>query len=141
MLVKNNTTITILILTVIIILVFGCSAIAQKGKCNGKNKPCPTPTPTITPTITPSPTLVPEALNAPALPAVFLTTEIVQQSGNEIIAGPDFQQALNQAVPGDTILLDFGKTYVVPSGGFILPEKPNPDNKWIYIKWKSCSNF
>ena len=54
---------------------------------------------------------------------------------------PDFQTALNDAQPGDVIILQAGTTYLAPlGGGFVLPSKavPNPAppgfNPWIYIR-------
>src|SRR5271156_3729247 len=42
----------------------------------------------------------------------------------------DLAGALVSSVPGDVIVLDAGTTY---TGGFQLPPKENPQNKWIYI--------
>ncbi len=43
----------------------------------------------------------------------------------------DFQNALNSSSPGDIIVLDAGSVY---SGNFVVPEKANPERRWIYIE-------
>jgi hypothetical protein len=52
------------------------------------------------------------------------TTRFVQ-------AGDDLQAILNQAKPGDTILLEAGATF---TGNFVLPEKGTASNTWITIR-------
>ena len=41
------------------------------------------------------------------------------------------QKALKDFQPGDTIVLDAGKTY---AGSFTAPVKSNPEHIWIYIQ-------
>jgi hypothetical protein len=48
----------------------------------------------------------------------------------EVGTGGDFQTALNQAQPGDEIVLRAGATY---TGNFLLPAKPS-NGKWITIR-------
>ncbi len=46
-------------------------------------------------------------------------------------ASDDLQAVLNQAKPGDTILLEAGATF---TGNFVLPEKGTASNNWITIR-------
>ena len=66
------------------------------------------PTPTPLPGPTPPPTL-----GAPELPRIFLDTMYRAPTGQTIAVnvGGDLQSALNQAQPGDVILLQAGATY------------------------------
>jgi hypothetical protein len=59
---------------------------------------------------------------APALPQVFLNTQLSASKGRKltVAAGGDLQAALNAAKSGDTVLLEAGATFV---GNFVLPQK------------------
>jgi hypothetical protein len=83
----------------------------------------------------PAPTPAPTA-GGPELPRVYLNTTYTPPSGRTLTvnAGGNLQDALNSAVPGDTIVLQAGATYVAPSGGYVLPYKANPNNQWIVIR-------
>lgn len=67
----------------------------------------------------------------PEMPRVLLNTDYVPPVGKTIAvgAGGDFQAALDQAQPGDTITLQAGATY---TGIFTLPVKTG--NSWIVIR-------
>jgi len=67
----------------------------------------------------------------PALPQRYVDTTFPNQTGRTIsvLANGDFQTAINQAVLGDTIVLQAGATY---SGNFVLPNK-NSNGQWIVI--------
>lgn len=58
----------------------------------------------------------------PELPRVYLNTAMPTVTGTSIVvpAGGDLQAAINQAVPGDEIVLQAGATY---TGSFYLPVK------------------
>ena len=73
-----------------------------------------------------------------ALPQVYLDTTYTPLSGNTIAvpAGGDFQAALNNANPGDTIQLAAGASY---TGPFILPNKAGAG--WIYIESSALSSL
>jgi cellulose synthase/poly-beta-1,6-N-acetylglucosamine synthase-like glycosyltransferase len=78
--------------------------------------------------------LGPSPAAAPAMPQrprTFVNTAFPSQKGHTIAVprGGDFQSALNQAQPGDTITLEAGATY---RGPFVLPNKPG--NGWIVIR-------
>src|SRR5207302_3838438 len=64
------------------------------------------------------------------LPRATVDTSEVKLTGRTIhvTAGEDFQAALDQAKPGDSILLDPGQTY---RGPFQLPKKDG--DGWILI--------
>lgn len=67
------------------------------------------------------------------LPRVYIDTTWNLPTGGTTWAAHTAAQltsALASSVPGDTIVLDAGVTYV---GNFVLGAKPNPYNKWIYI--------
>jgi len=69
----------------------------------------------------------------PELPRIYVDTSMPTQTGQTITvaSGGNLQTALNNAQPGDTIVLEAGATF---TGNFILPTKSNPNNKWIIIK-------
>src|SRR5437588_590411 len=73
-----------------------------------------------------------------ALPQVYLDTTYTPLSGNTIAvpAGGDFQAALNNANPGDTIQLAAGASY---TGPFILPNKAGAG--WIDIESSALSSL
>ncbi len=72
-----------------------------------------------------------EAVQLPTLPQAFIDTTYSPPSGNTIVvnAGGNLQTAINNAVPGDTIVLQAGATF---SGPFTLPNKVG--SAWIYIR-------
>jgi hypothetical protein len=69
---------------------------------------------------------------------VFLSTDYVSATGATLTvpAGGDFRAALNQAQPGDEIVLAAGATY---TGNFVLPEKQGPG--WIIIRSSDLSQL
>jgi hypothetical protein len=72
-----------------------------------------------------------EAATLPTLPLAFIDTTYSPPSGNTIVvnAGGNLQTAINNAVPGDTIVLQAGATF---TGPFALPNKAG--SSWIYIR-------
>ena len=72
-----------------------------------------------------------EAATLPTLPLTFIDTTYSPPSGNTIVvnAGGNLQTAINNAVPGDTIVLQAGATF---TGPFTLPNKAG--SGWIYIR-------
>src|SRR6267142_3100250 len=73
-----------------------------------------------------------EAAQLPTLPQAFIDTTYSPPSGNTIVvnAGGNLQTAINNAVPGDTIVLQAGATF---TGPFTLPNKTSGSG-WIYIQ-------
>ncbi|HKQ74284.1 MAG TPA: fibronectin type III domain-containing protein [Blastocatellia bacterium] len=75
----------------------------------------------------------PAALSAPdpELPRVYLNTNYVTPTGQTIAvtAGGNLQSALDQAQPGDVILLQAGATF---TGNFVLPNKNGAG--WITVR-------
>lgn len=71
------------------------------------------------------------AFALPELPRVLLNTTYLPPTGQTIFvpAGGNFQGALNNAQPGDTITLEAGATF---TGNFVLPNKAGQD--WIVIR-------
>jgi len=77
-------------------------------------------------------TVVPQpSQGAPELPRVFLDTAYRPPTGNTIrvAAGQSVQAAINQAQPGDVIMLQAGATF---TGNFVLPNKSG--SSWIIIR-------
>jgi hypothetical protein len=74
------------------------------------------------------------AVNDPELPRILLDTDFVPPTGNtiNIPAGGNLQTAINNAQPGDTLVLQAGATYTTPPDGFLLPDKPG--SNWIVIR-------
>ena len=75
----------------------------------------------------------------PELPRVFLDTTYTPPVGNTIAvnAGGNLQAAINNALPGDTIVLQAGATF---TGTFSLPNKGSSTN-WIYIRSSAYSSL
>ncbi|HZZ99559.1 MAG TPA: hypothetical protein VFK07_02545, partial [Candidatus Paceibacterota bacterium] len=104
---------------------------------NIKSSPIPATTPVSTmkpvakPSVIPSATPIPSSNSVVVGPRMFVDTALPVQTGKTINvpAGGNFQQALDQAKPGDTILLAAGVTY---KGPFTLPNKPG--SGWIIIR-------
>ena len=73
-----------------------------------------------------------EAAQLPTLPQTFIDTTYSPPSGNTIVvnAGGNLQTAINNAVLGDTIVLQAGATF---TGPFTLPNKTSGSG-WIYIQ-------
>ena len=71
----------------------------------------------------------------PAPPNVFIDTTWAPPSGATWTPhnSTDFQTALTNSVPGDTIVLDVEGTTTY-TGNFTIPSKVNTLNKWIYIE-------
>ncbi len=69
--------------------------------------------------------------NEPELPRVLLDTTLMPPTGRTIAvaAGGNFQEALNQAQPGDVITLQAGASF---TGNFTLPAKTG--SGWIIIR-------
>lgn len=72
-----------------------------------------------------------EAAQLPTLPQVFIDTTYSPPAGSTIVvnAGGNLQTAINNAVPGDTLVLQAGATF---TGPFTLPNKAGAG--WIYIQ-------
>ncbi len=68
---------------------------------------------------------------APELPRAFVDTKLVAPTGRRVAvnAGDDLQRALDQAQPGDVLLLEAGATF---TGNFQLPAKPGA--QWITVR-------
>jgi len=79
----------------------------------------------------------------PALPQVEVDTTMPSSSGKvyTLGAGANIQTTLNQAQPGDTIVLQAGVTFDAPPGGLILPPKANPNNEWIVIRTSDLTDL
>jgi hypothetical protein len=80
-------------------------------------------------------------VNDPELPRIFLDTTFVPPTGNTINvpAGGNLQTAINNAQPGDTIVLQAGATFTTPPDGFLLPDKPG--SNWIVIRTSNLSDL
>ena len=74
----------------------------------------------------------PSADTLPQLPREFVDTAIVPSPGHTVSVPPggDFQDAIDQAQPGDEIVLEAGAVY---RGPFILPNKTGGSG-WITIR-------
>src|SRR6266480_3766393 len=72
-----------------------------------------------------------EAAQLPTLPQAFIDSTYSPPSGNTIVvnAGGNLQTAINNALPGDTIVLQAGATF---TGPFMLPNKVG--SAWIHIR-------
>jgi hypothetical protein len=78
-----------------------------------------------------------------AVPAVSVDTTMPASPGlvHTVNAGGDLQMALNQAQPGDTVVLQAGAVFAAPAGGFVLPAKSNPNQLWIVIRTSDMTNL
>ena len=78
-----------------------------------------------------SPSSLALAPGDPEPPRIFLNTAYVAPTGQSInvAAGGNLQSALDQAQPGDVILLQAGATF---TGNFVLPNKSG--NSWITVR-------
>ena len=76
--------------------------------------------------------LAPAFASVPELPRVYLDTTYSPPAGNTITvnAGGNLQAAIDNARPGDTIVLQAGATF---TGPFTLPDKGS-SNAWIYVR-------
>jgi hypothetical protein len=81
------------------------------------------------------------ATHDPELPQILLDTTFVPPIGNTINvpAGGNLQAAINNAQPGDTLVLQAGATYLTPPDGFLLPDKPG--SNWIVIRTSNLSGL
>lgn len=88
----------------------------------------------------PPPTTVPPTNGIAEFPRAYVDTTIPLQTGTtfSLAAGGNLQTALNNAAPGDTIILAAEATF---KGNFTLPYKSNPQNKWIIIKSSQLNNL
>ncbi|MEN3332501.1 MAG: hypothetical protein V7641_1866 [Blastocatellia bacterium] len=79
-----------------------------------------------------------QASTEPELPRVYLNTTYPASSGSTInvAAGGNLQAALNQAQPGDQIVLQAGAVF---TGNFILPAKTG--SGWIVIRTSNLSGI
>ena len=76
-----------------------------------------------------------------ALPQVYIDTTWNPPTEGTTWAAHNavqFTKALANSSPGDVIVLDAGVTY---SGNFVLPNKNNPNNQWIYIISSALANL
>ena len=74
------------------------------------------------------------AADEPEPPRVYLNTTYTAPKGRsiEVKAGGDLQAALNQAKPGDVIMLEAGATF---TGNFTLPNKSGSGrSEWIVVR-------
>ena len=79
----------------------------------------------------------------PVLPTVGVDTTMPSPTGTtySLSSGANVQAALNQAQPGDTIVLQAGAVFNAPPGGLILPPKSNPSNKWIVVRTSDLTDL
>lgn len=78
---------------------------------------------------------------SPELPQVYIDTHWAPPAGGktwQAHTADEFQRALSQSKPGDTIVLDAGATY---KGSFTAPAKANTEHKWIYIQGSELSSL
>src|ERR1051325_4934224 len=79
-----------------------------------------------------------QSSSEPELPRTYLSTAYPALSGStwNVASGGNFQAALNNAQPGDTIVLESGATYI---GNFTLPNKPG--SNWIIIRTSNLAGL
>jgi uncharacterized protein YjdB len=90
-------------------------------------------------TVATSTTSGPTSFIAPELPRAYVDSKYVPPTGTTINvpAGGDLQSAINNAKPGDEIVLQAGATY---TGNFVLPVKSGGDaTHWVTIRTSSMS--
>jgi hypothetical protein len=78
----------------------------------------------------------------PEQPRVFLNTAYPTNTRPLIYVntGQELQEAIDDAVPGDTIMVAPGVTFTAPGGyNFTLRNKPNPNKQWIIIRSASSA--
>ncbi|MFL6213220.1 MAG: PKD domain-containing protein [Blastocatellia bacterium] len=77
-----------------------------------------------------------QIMTEPELPRVYLDTTYPVSTGAviNVAAGGDLQAALNQAQPGDQVVIEAGAVF---TGNFILPAKSGDD--WIIIRTSNLS--
>jgi len=93
------------------------------------------------PPLTQGPPPVPASKPVAQLPQVYLDTTWNPPTGGTTWAvhtAAQLANAIANSVPGDTIVLDAGVTYV---GSFQLPAKSNPNNNWIYVMSSAIANL
>jgi len=88
-------------------------------------------------------TQAPAMPGSAALPTVWVDTTMPASNGAvySVGSGGDLQSALNQAQPGDTIVLQSGASFVAPADGFVLPPKTNPNQLWIVIRTSDLTDL
>ena len=99
------------------LMIIGCAECKTTVSNNGPPPPPPPPSPPPGPTDPALPQLLNTAYSAPTGTTI------------NVASGGDFQAALNNAQPGDQIMLAAGATY---TGPFTLPVKSG--NSWIIIR-------
>ena len=81
---------------------------------------------------------LPQTTTEPELPRVFLSSAYPATTGAvvNVPAGGNLQTAINNAQPGDTVVLQAGASY---TGNFVLPAKTGSD--WIIIRTSSLTGI
>ncbi|HZS48362.1 MAG TPA: PKD domain-containing protein [Blastocatellia bacterium] len=76
-------------------------------------------------------------------PLVILDTTYLPPTGKSIVvnAGGNLQTAINQAQPGDEIVLQAGATFIAPLDGFVLPTKANPTGAYITLRSSAMNSL
>jgi hypothetical protein len=78
---------------------------------------------------------------SPELPRVYIDTHWAPPASGKtwrVHNSDEFQHALDDSSPGDTIVLDAGASY---AGSFTIPPKSNPDHKWTYIEGSDLASL
>jgi hypothetical protein len=78
---------------------------------------------------------------SPELPRIYIDTHWAPPASGRIWhahTADEFQNALRDSAPGDTIVLDAGGSY---QGSFTAPAKSNPEHKWIYVQGSELSTL
>jgi hypothetical protein len=104
----------------------GILTVADGSTPKPTSSPVATPTPVATPSATPVAT-APPTFGTAELPREYLNTMMPVTSGAtiEVPAGGSIQAAVDQAQPGDTIVLQAGATYsLAPNTSVMLRNKP-----------------
>jgi hypothetical protein len=81
-----------------------------------------------------------QTIAVPDLPRLYVDTTMPVQTGQTITvnAGANLQTAINNALPGDTLVLQAGATF---TGKITLPAKSNPNNRWVVIRSSNLSSL